>query len=290
MIKAKLLKFRWMVAAAVVLLWWITLHARQTNETGIGNSIFALMSQADYNNAKDAGLVKPSVQLSNDSLTTVGLERVRKYFASNLTSRYMEQDCEPATYPGWEGFPLIKCRYQVKDSNGTQKSATVIMLNPSPEQLARWVVHTCLEVKGSVEKRYTDKLSKHIIDQSGAQLPVAGIVFEDMLPKDGIYEIFCFRNGVTVRIRGIKHLSTLQPTNEEIERSLNGEIISTFVYARLQSTTREQYRANGGTVDVGSSASGQRKAAWLEVSRQLYQAAWGHDRNELMIAWARENL
>jgi len=30
------------------------------------------------------------------------------------------------------------------------------MLNPTPEQLARWVVHTCLEVKGSAEAQHTD--------------------------------------------------------------------------------------------------------------------------------------
>jgi hypothetical protein len=40
---------------------------------------------------------------------------------------------------------------------------------------------------------------------------------------------------------------------------------------------------------VGDSAD-HRKLSWLEVSRKLYQAAWGQDRNELLIAWARANL
>ena len=230
------------------------------------------------------------VSFPNDSLIVAALERVKKYFAANLRSRYMEQDCEPTTYPGWEGLPLIKCRYQLKDKDETQKSATVILLNPSPEQLARWVVRTCQEVKGSVEAKYTDKLSRHIMAQSGAHFPVAGIVFEDILPADGIFEVYCFRNGVTVGVKGVKHQSPLQPANEEIELSLHGEIRWTGKYARLQGTTREQYKANGGTVEVGSSASGQRKATWLEVSRQLYQAAWDNDRNELMIAWAKGNL
>jgi hypothetical protein len=54
------------------------------------------------------------------------------------------------------------------------------------------------------------------------------------------------------------------------------------------STSRENYRANGGTADVGTSS--QRKLLWLDVVRQLYQEAWGSDRNELIVAWARTHL
>lgn len=214
------------------------------------------------------------------------LERVKNYFIDMVP--YMEQECEPTNYPGWEGFPLIKCHYSVIDEDGTKKSAEVVMLNPSPEQLARWVVYACLDVKGSADSKYTDKLSKHIIAQSGAQFPIAGIVFEDILPKDKIYEVYCFRNGVTVGIKGVKHQNTNQPTNEEIEKSLYGEVKWTGKFARIQSTTREEYKENGGTVDVGDSKN--RKISWLDVSRELYQAAWGNDRNELMIAWAKKNL
>jgi hypothetical protein len=231
-------------------------------------------------------------QKSQDiSLPGDAMELVKKYFEANLKkARYMEKQCEPTTYSGWENFPLTKCRYTVKDKDGTQKTAVVIMLNPSPEQLARWVVYTCLQIKGSADAQYTDKLSRHILNQSGAQFPVAGIVWEDYLPKDGAYEIYCFRNGVCVGIKDIKHRSTAQPTDEEIEKSLTGEVLWSADRARIQSTMREEYKANGGKVDVGSSSKGQRKLTWLEVSRELYQAAWDKDRNELMIAWAKQNL
>lgn len=33
-----------------------------------------------------------------------------------------------------------------------------------------------------------------------------------------------------------------------------------------------------------------RNQSWLNVVRQLYQLAWLSDRNELMIAWAKEQL
>lgn len=217
------------------------------------------------------------------------VERLTKKYADKLQrARYMEQNGEAATYPGWEGFPLTKYRYAVTDKNGQQKSATVIMLNPSVEQLARWVVKACLVVKGSADSAYTDKLFNRVLEQSGGQFPVAGIVFEDQIPQDGIYEIYCFRNGVTVQVNGVPHRGTAPPTGDEIEKSLNGEVIWIGRFARLQGTTTEEYTANGGTTEVGNNAN--RKAVWLEVSRQLYQAAWGNDRNELMIAWARKNL
>jgi hypothetical protein len=94
--------------------------------------------------------------------------------------------------------------------------------------------------------------------------------------------VFAFRNGVTVRVNGVNHLGTAQPSADEIEKSLNGEVTSTFKFARIQSTTRQQYLANGGTRTVTGNA-------WNEVNRDLYKAAWGHNRNEMMVAWAQAN-
>ncbi len=216
------------------------------------------------------------------------LKRMKLYFESKLSSRYMETSCNPTSYPGWDGLPLIECNYSVTGRKEVvAKTAKVIMLNPSPEQLAHWVVYTCLEVVGNAKAKCTSRLSQQIIGQSGAQFPVAGIVFEDILPEDGIFEVYAFRNGVTVKVNGVKHLGTNQPSGEEIRKAIDGDIVWTGKYARIQSTTREQYKANGGRKDVGNSPN--TRGRWLEVSRELYKSAWGKDRNELMIAWARAN-
>lgn len=45
----------------------------------------------------------------------------------------------------------------------------------------------------------------------------------------------------------------------------------------------------GGKTDVGDNDE-HRSQSWLNVVRQLYQLAWLSDRNELMIAWAKEQL
>ena len=139
--------------------------------------------------------------------------RMTAYFEARRGSRYMEENCAPATYPGWETLPLKECTYGVKRANDPlKKSAKVIMLNAEPDQLARWVVSTCLEVVGNASNKCTKAIGAQIIGQSGAQFPVAGIVFEDILPEDGKYEVFAFRNGVTVRMNGVTHLGMAQPS------------------------------------------------------------------------------
>jgi len=203
-------------------------------------------------------------------------------------TRYMEKNCVPFEYPGWEGFNTKRCTYSVTDKDGVVKTADVILLNPDNEKLSRWLITTCKTVKGELYEVDVEKLITHIIGQSGGQFPVAGIVYEDILPADGKFEIFCFRNGVTVAVEGITHRGTVQPTKDQIELSFFGNVTKVYRYARIQSTTPQQYYDNGGKVDVGN--NDERKPAWMEVIRQQYQDAWNSDTNELMIAWARENL
>src|SRR5262249_40415544 len=80
------------------------------------------------------------------SLPSDALDRARAYFSQKLKAPYMAQNCEGTSYPGWEGLPLQRCRYVVKDKGGIQRSATVILLIPSAERFARWVVYACMEV------------------------------------------------------------------------------------------------------------------------------------------------
>lgn len=199
----------------------------------------------------------------------------------------MEANPEPVIVPGWKGFSTVKYTYSVKDrTNGETKTASVIMLNPDARQLARWIVTACVEAKGSAAEAHARKLANRIISQSGAQFPVRGIVYEDILPANGINEVYCFMDGVTVKINGVDHRSEKQPSPEQMAKALNAsaaDVTWVGVYARIQSTTREEYRKAGGKENTSG-------AAWLDVSRKLYQQAWGSDRNELMIAWAKAGL
>ena len=216
------------------------------------------------------------------------IQRLAKELVPRLArARYMEASPQPITVPGWEGFPTTNYTYTVRDrATGTNKTASVIMLNPDAPQLARWIVTACAEAKGSINEAFLHKLADHIIAQSGAQFPIRGVVYEDILPANGINEVYCFVDGVTVKINGVDHRSEKQPSPEQMQRALNAVVADvTWVgkYARLQSTTLEEYQKAGGKEAVEGTA-------WLNVSRKLYQAAWKSARNELMIAWAKAHL
>jgi hypothetical protein len=216
------------------------------------------------------------------------MDRLAQELAPRLAlSRYMEANPQKVTVPGWENFPTIQYTYTLKDkATGTNKTASVIMLNPDAQQLARWIVTACIEAKGSVTTNLTKKLADRIISQSGGQFPIRGIVYEDILPANGIHEVYCFMDGVTVKVNGVDHRGEMQPSPEQMEKALRAtksEVTWVGKYARLQGTTREEYQKAGGNENV-------QDTAWLDVSRKLYQQAWNSDRNELLIAWAKANL
>jgi len=230
----------------------------------------------------------------NQSERTEAVKRlVDKWEEKLLSSRYMKKNgtCTPVQdYSGWEGFPLEQCSYT---KNGIK--ASVIMLNPSAEQIARWVVDACYEA-GHPEPEYMDKLYAHIICQSNGQFPVAGIVLEDM-DGNGKPNNYCFRNGMTVNIEGLFTDSTVtsagkkkrdqfperQTTEDEIQKCYQGKVEKVWKFARIQSTSREDYMKADGTLNV-------KGKAWMEVVQKLYKQAWGKNRNELMIAWAKQHL
>jgi hypothetical protein len=73
-------------------------------------------------------------------------------------ARYMAASGKPVTVANWEGFPTMQYTYSVPDKAlNTNKTASVILLDPDAPRLARWMVNACLAAKGSVT---TDDLKK----------------------------------------------------------------------------------------------------------------------------------
>src|ERR1041384_7892543 len=101
-----------------------------------------------------------------------------------INGRYMEDDingqCADASFAQWEGFPLKRCTYRQPDKNvPAGKIATVIMLNPEKELLAKWLVASCVIVKGNTGiLSCAKKLAMAVMEASGSQFAVAGIVLE----------------------------------------------------------------------------------------------------------------
>ena len=220
-----------------------------------------------------------------------------------LAAAYMEQTLieERLDYPGYEGLPVKLYEYETGTdaSLGIKKKGKVYMLNPSADKLARWVANACWSAKHSVDKKYLDQVCNQVLIQSGGQFPVCGIVYEDM---DGTgYYPYAFKDGVTVYVADEEKWATTDDegtktcSDEQLEYCINLTDAQlkdyTGTYARICSTTREQYKAAGGKVDVGTSDSSEtRKKAWLGVVRDLYKQAWESDSNQLMNAWAAASL
>lgn len=213
------------------------------------------------------------------------LSRLTAYFQKYMDARYMEQNCVATTYDNWStALPLRLCNYTVHDeAMKTTRWAQVVLLDAAPAQLARWTAFAVLLVKGEVNSTAGDIVSKQIIEASGAQFPVAGVVYEDM---DGTgMRVYPFRDGVTVDIQGLPTGTVYQPTAVQMHQYLYGPVVNVHKYARIQSTTREEYVANGGDPAVLSNFS-----MWPDIIRRSYSAAWGFNDYDLLLAWARANL
>lgn len=195
-------------------------------------------------------------------------------FQQHLHSRYMEQGQGTSTsFPGWEQFPLKEYKYNI-DQVG---SARVILLDADPERLAKWVVTAVRVVdKEKATEEAVKALCKHINSQSNAQFPVAGIVYENM--GDG-WKPYAFRDGVTVKLEGINTGTATAIKKEEIDAAVfkDTKVLNAKVFARIASTTREQFKAYDKDAEVGG-------LEWLNVVRKEYQAAWNSDENRLITA------
>ncbi len=229
----------------------------------------------------DPGLTsRPLAQSAVETLTAEFGPRL-------LASRYMEKNTKPVEWPGYEGLPTLLCEYSVTDKKTSiTKSAPVVLLNPPPEMLAGWIVDACIQASGTFVLDDARKFFNHVISQSGGQFPVAGVVYEDM-EGDGLMKAYCFRDGVTVRVDGMVHRTTAPLTIAEREASLRGPVNRVYTYARIASTSPNDYKAAGGTVDVGDNQ--ERKLAWLEVVRDAYTKAWKTGRNDLFVQWLKNH-
>lgn len=203
-----------------------------------------------------------------DSLETIQ-KRVEK---SIISSRYMAQKqiLETDTINGWENIKVSLYEYSV--DNG-KKVGKVYMANADAKKLATWIITTCVTLTNKLDKKNTDYLIKSIRNASGGQFPVKGIVYENMDGKG--YYPYVFKDGVTVSLK--------QTTTDDLSLITNDNIKKTGKYARIISTTREEFNnkfPSKNTIGI----------EWLNVVREEYKLALQSDTNNLLIAWAKGKI
>ena len=190
----------------------------------------------------------------------------------------MCDSCVTASYPGYEGYPIYKCFYKKIDKTGIKKNGIVYLLNPTKELAARWIINACIYAKGQINDLAIKKIYARIMNQSGFQFPVAGIHYEDMI-RSGIHRAWMFRDGVTVKLKGLRSGTSEQLSSDEIERSLTAEVLDTYSLAgpaRIISTKRLDYLT---VLDPHKNLSG---VLWLALVRELYLQAWKTGNNTLI--------
>ena len=207
--------------------------------------------------------------------------------AARLMGGYdlQENDLGNFNVPTWEGFPTKLFSYKKIDQDGTIKNGLAVMLNPTPRQVAKWIVRAVVEASGTFSEKFARRLLAETLNASGFQFVLRGVHLEAMddSPSHTSYPFF---DGVTVKLRGIADGYPTRPlSKDELKYTTNApidDVTQVGKYARIQSTTREEYVDAGGEEDVSGSH-------WLDVTRRLYQAAWGQDNYELMTAKAKAN-
>jgi hypothetical protein len=186
---------------------------------------------------------------------------------------------------GWAGFDTIRCTYSVQGKREpASKTGLVIMLNPSARTLSAWILNACSLVRSSEnQERCARRLFARVLDQSGGQFAIAGIVYEDLIPTDGIFEAYGFSNGVTVLLDGVKHRRTTPFSPDELKAALAARptgTASASAPARIVGLTRQEYVASNRGADVSG-------LKWPGIVRDAHQAAMRSDRNVLLEAWLR---
>ncbi|HEX3142463.1 MAG TPA: hypothetical protein VHQ64_00700 [Pyrinomonadaceae bacterium] len=186
-------------------------------------------------------------------------------------------------FPNWENLPVTKCSYT--DVGVTTRT---YMLNPSADQLARWAVTACQDAHAHSMNACVSWLARQIREaSSGGIFPVAGYIVEPASSGGGhgnAATCYLFRDGLTIRTATWHTQPAVNgkcgPDDENQKPATRA-----FRYARIASTTREDYKAAGGTEPVGTTEN--LDVGWLKVVRTLYKEAWTNDRNQLLTAKAR---
>jgi hypothetical protein len=230
--------------------------------------------------------------LSQLILGTQASQREIELFAATFekqlqAARYMEKSCAPVQLVGWEGDATYRCSYTVRDSRtGRKKDGLVVMLNPTANQLSSWILNGCAAASpNEILAKCARRLLHRVMKESGGQFPVSGVVYEDIMPKDGIYEAYGFASGVTAVLEGVQHRREKPFEADELEialRAMPMKTASQAGFARLVSVTRAEYRA----VQPSTNVDGLR---WLMVVRDEHRKAMRGTRNALFEAWLAAN-
>jgi hypothetical protein len=206
--------------------------------------------------------------------------------AQRLMVMEMKQDCKPLEE---DGLRLLDCQYST--SKPDKKYGRVVLFDISLEQWMSWIWTACEKINQSNSNCYK-KVSAQIRAQSGGQIPWRGVIYEDIKPKNGVNEMYCFRYGISVAIQGLTRWLTRQPTEEEIKTCFEAsDDLIYFVgkFPRPISLSVSDFQKMTGETGMTDS-NGESTMLWLKRIAQILPQGIG-DENLLFIdLWTKLNV
>lgn len=201
-----------------------------------------------------------------------------------LMKMEMKQKCK--SYQE-NGLPLLDCEYWTSKSD--RKYGRAILFDVSQEQWMSWIWSACSDI-GKADAACFQAVARQIQGQSGGQIVWRGIVYEDIKPRNGVNEMYCFRQGISVAIRGLERWMTRQPTSAEIQTCFESEDIY-FVgkYPRPISLAVEDWQRMTGEKGLVDS-NGQSTMLWLQRISQVLPAGMGQQHLAFIDLWTRLNI
>jgi len=267
-------------------------HCAPTGETWSAEK-FGLASDPAYQNARDrwAAVLKGRREIEGKN----------------------SSDCTPPNdkVDGYEGFPVIECRYESDGGDDRKKwpriSAKARSLNPSVDQLAAWSVNACRDNGRTGAADLANCLSgvvKGIWTQNNAQFPLSGIVIErrcdvsnkdckNTSGKDPLRQplLMSFRDGITSASPALSFGTPKVALSDDIYQKLFDEprnALHVKSRARIASVLRDHWQAWRAAQPSGSQAASAPANAdgvtWLTISRDVHKRACSGDRNDLIAA------
>jgi hypothetical protein len=202
-------------------------------------------------------------------------------------ARYMSTSCDTApvvNWPGYEGRNVRRCIYSVT-SGGKTLRALVYLMNPSVGNLTARIGYACNAVGLGDRPGCGRYLASFIVNQNGAQFPVAGLVIERKRDAGGrgdepVY--LEFRDGVTVLSNDRINFTDRSLSIEAMEHAARAPLVDSKTYARVANATRDDYRRAGGTEAVGKDSAGDKSNRWPAIIRENELRAQDTGEDELL--------
>lgn len=225
-------------------------------------SVYASLSFAD-----------PSAQTWPESL---------RQETSQLMRMEMKQDCRTTSF---DELPMLDCIYRTAGPD--KRTAQVLLVDVPQAKWMDWIGNACARI-GKANASCHRQVVQQIRTQSGGQIPWSGIIYEDIKPKDGKNEAYCFRTGVSVAVTGLQRWLTRPLTAEEVRLCRESqEIIFVGVFPRPISLSLNDYsKATGKSGFLASPGVGNTK--WLAEIRSVLKASMKSDQNLFINEWAKK--